>query len=196
MSELSATTNGWSELHAGVRAFVGRRINDPHAADDLTQDVMLKVQARLAEAASGADEKLDAWVFRVARNAVVDHYRTRRAGNAPIDDEELAAAEHEADPVAELSQCVRRMIGHLPPEYAEALRLADLEGLSQQEVAERAGLSLSGAKSRIQRARQKLAAMFLDCCTIERGRGGGLIDYQTTPRTQNYCGDSPPCANG
>jgi RNA polymerase sigma-70 factor (ECF subfamily) len=67
------------------------------------------------------------------------------------------------------------------------LTLTDLDGLSQQQLADRIGLSLSAAKSRVQRAREKLHVMMLDCCDIERNRAGAVVDYQTTPRTPNYC---------
>jgi RNA polymerase sigma-70 factor (ECF subfamily) len=76
------------------------------------------------------------------------------------------------------------------------MRLADFEGLSQQELADRAGISLSGAKSRVQRARQQLRDMLLDCCKIERDSRGGVVEVETTERTSRYCGDVPedgPC---
>jgi RNA polymerase sigma-70 factor (ECF subfamily) len=191
MTQKLLSADAWTELHAAVRAFVSRRVSDLHTADDIAQDVMLKLQSQLA-AQPQADDKLDSWIFRVARNAIIDHYRARR-GDASIDGE-LAASEPAANPAAELSGCVRQIIQRLPPEYAEALTLTDLEGLSQQQLADRIGLSLSAAKSRVQRAREKLRTMLLDCCEIERSRSGGVVDYQTTPRTPKYCdppGDEP-----
>ena len=195
MAQKLTTPNAWSDLHAAVRAFIARRVRDPHAADDIAQDVMLKVQSQLATK-TPAEEKLDAWVFRVARNAVVDHYRARRE-QSPLE-ADAVAAENQTTPAAELSQCVRQIIQHLPPEYAEALTLTDLEGLSQQQLADRIGLSLSAAKSRVQRGREKLQTMILDCCDVERNRQGAVVDYQATPRTPNYCdrsedGSSGPC---
>jgi RNA polymerase sigma-70 factor, ECF subfamily len=195
MNEPFTSANAWTDLHAGVRAFIARRVRDQHAADDIAQDVMLKVQAQLASQPP-ADEKLDAWVFRVARNAVIDHYRARRE-QAPIDDaEHVPADEDQPTPAAELSRCVRQIIQRLPSEYAEALTLTDLEGLTQQQLADRIGLPLSAAKSRVQRAREKLGAMILDCCDVERNRAGAVVDYQTAPRTPKYCdsGESAgPC---
>jgi RNA polymerase sigma-70 factor (ECF subfamily) len=181
----------WTDLGDRVRGFVGKRVNDPHAADDIAQDIMLKVQAQLASGPL-AHEKFDAWVFRVARNAVIDHYRARAVREASsagaVDPADARApAPDERTAAAELSQCVRQIIQRLPPEYAQALTLTDLEGLSQQELADRIGLSLSAAKSRVQRGREKLRGMILDCCNVERNRGGGVVDYQTTPRTPNYC---------
>jgi RNA polymerase sigma-70 factor (ECF subfamily) len=189
MGEQLTSSDAWTDLHAAVRAFVARRVRDADTADDIAQDVMLKLATQ-----PPAAESLDAWLFRVARNAIVDHYRARRheSGIDPAD--AVAVEEPESTPAAELSQCIRQIVQRLPREYAEALTVTDLEGLSQQQLADRIGLSLSAAKSRVQRAREKLGAMLLDCCDIERNRAGAVVDYQTTPRSPKYCGDSPgPC---
>ena len=50
----------WAELGTRLRRFVGNRVNDSHTADDLTQDVLLKVQAQLGDLPP--DDKLPAWV--------------------------------------------------------------------------------------------------------------------------------------
>ena len=177
----------WAELAGQVRRFVGRRINDPHAADDVAQDVMLKVQAHLGELPP--EERLAAWVLRVARNAVIDHYRARGArGDGAFDDVESAAdAPEPREALRELIPCLASMVRRLPEPYREALTLADLEGLSQQEIADRAGVSLSGAKSRVQRARQQLRDMIHDCCDVTRDGRGGIADVETTERTRLYC---------
>ena len=70
------------------------------------------------------------------------------------------------------------MVESLPDDYRQALLLTEYEGLTQRELAERLGLSVSGAKSRVQRAREKLKEMLLDCCHFEFDRLGRVIDYQ------------------
>ncbi len=190
----------WVELGQRVRHFVGRRVNDSHAADDVAQDVMLKVQAHLGALPDG--EKLPAWVMAAARNAVIDYYRSRSvrqrngelAGDLPSD----AVDEDDNSASRDLAACLGRMVDELPEPYRTALKLADFEGLSQQEVADRAGISLSGAKSRVQRARKQLAEMLRDCCHVERDTRGNVIDYHTTPRSRGYCGDEhgrPRCGD-
>jgi RNA polymerase sigma-70 factor (ECF subfamily) len=191
--------HSWTEIGDRVRGFVRRRVNDPHAADDIAQDVLLKVQEHVGTLA--AEDKLPAWIVSVGRNAIVDYYRARAVrDHAHVADVDPIAASADADGDAaaarELSPCVMRMVEQLPEPYREALKLADFEGLGQQEIADRAGLSLSGAKSRIQRARQQLREMLLDCCHVERDRRGNVIDYQTTDRSARYCGGSegrPQC---
>ena len=195
---MQTLAENWAELGERIRGFVGRRVNDPHAADDITQDVLLKVQSRLD--ALPAEEKLPAWVFAIARNAIIDHYRARAVRTHDnIEDAELVADSDNAarnQAIAELTPCLLRMVERLPEPYREAMKLADFDGVGQQAIADRAGISLSGAKSRVQRAREQLRAMILDCCHVERDGRGNVVDYQTTERTKGYCGGSdeqPPC---
>jgi RNA polymerase sigma-70 factor (ECF subfamily) len=181
----------WNELGAKLRRFIGTRVKDPHTADDITQDVLLKVQSQLG--ALPTEEKLPAWVFAIARNAVVDHYRAhavRRHVDITVADPPAETTEVEAQTaIRELAPCLARMAQQLPQPYREAMKLADFEGLSQREIADRIGLSPSGAKSRVQRARQQLRDMLLDCCHVERDGRGNVVDYQTTERSAHYCGD-------
>ena len=188
----------WGELGTRLRRFVGSRVNDPHAADDVTQDVLLKVQAQLEDLPAG--DKLPAWVFAVARNAIVDYYRARAVRDhadiaevAPVADADDAETDQA---MRDLAPCLTRMVEHLPEPYRQAMKMAHFEGLGQQEMAERLGVSLSGAKSRVQRARQMLREMVLDCCNVERDVRGNVLDFQTTERSGRYCGGAegtPQC---
>ena len=184
----------WTELGGRLRNFIGTRVRDPAAADDIAQDVMLKVQTQLE--ALPPEDKLPAWVFAVARNAITDHYRAGSVRkHSDIDDVEPVADDGEGNDLAErqeairlLTPCLTRMVGQLPEPYREAMRLADFDGLSQQAVADRVGITLSGAKSRVQRGRQMLRETVLDCCRIDRDGRGNVIDMQRTERSSRYCG--------
>jgi RNA polymerase sigma-70 factor (ECF subfamily) len=77
---------------------------------------------------------------------------------------------------------------------SEALRLIEFEGLTQVEAARRSGLSLSGMKSRVQRARFRLRSALDDCCRIALDRRGGLLGYEgrTGQCDPAACPSSPP----
>ena len=146
-------------------------MSDADAVDDILQDVYLKALTNL-DTVRGS---LSAWLYRIAANAVIDHYRSRKPqAELPAD---LAAPAEDASAETELSRCLEPLIGDLPETYQEALILSELEGLPQKEVATRLGISLSGAKSRVQRGREKLRRRLLDCCHVEIG-GGGIVDYE------------------
>ena len=187
---LEGETNVWTDIHGPIRRFIRNRVGDEHVADDLAQEVMLKAQTHLRNAP--AEDRLAAWLFQIARNTVIDYYRSPRSrGPVTLDQVEeptSPSAAAEADVTTELAACLRPMVQRLPQPYREAVQLTEFEGLTQQAVAERLGISLSGAKSRVQRGREKLKALLLDCCKIDVGRGGLVVDCERTERSVRYCG--------
>lgn len=170
----------WQTHRARLRAYLARRMDDQGAVDDLLQEVFLKAHLHLDGVHSS--DSIAAWLFSIARNALADHYRSRRPREDRSEElsgdllEDLAAPEPARDARAELAECLRPLIDGLPETDRLALVLSELEGLPQQAVAERLGLSLSGAKSRIQRGREKLRRRLHECCEIETGRRG-IVDY-------------------
>lgn len=163
----------WREHRARLRAFIARRVRDHDAVDDILQDVFIKAHTKLSTVRSRGS--LASWLYRIASNAVADHHRSGKPWSELPGD--LAAPEPEPDAVAELAGCLQPLIAQLPETYRGALRLSELEGLSQKEVARRLGISLSGAKSRVQRGRARLRERLLACCHVETGRGG-IVDYE------------------
>jgi RNA polymerase sigma-70 factor, ECF subfamily len=77
------------------------------------------------------------------------------------------------------------MIEKLPETYKEALLLSDFQGIAQREVAKKLRISLSAAKSRIQRARTMLKDLLLKCCHFEFDRYGTVYNYH--PKNCNNC---------
>ena len=166
----------WNEFSGRLGQFIRGRVNDPALAEDILHDVFAKFQARCDEFRDPA--KVQGWLFLVARNAVIDHYRTRKP-TAEVT-ESLAAEPPQTLEIAELHAAFQRLIDRVPEPYREALVLSELEGLTQAELAKRLGISLSGAKSRVQRGREQLKELLLDFCQRE---------------FQSF-GKSSPCPNG
>ena len=184
----------WEELRAGLTAFISRRVRNQSDVDDLVQRVLLQL-VRGIESLRDA-ERLHAWMYRIARNALIDYYRAsgaRRetaggdAGDlAALEDPEAGDTADERAGARELAGCLAPMLRGLSPEYREAVTLADLEGVNQAEAARRAGVSLSGMKSRVQRGRRQLRAALEACCRVERDRRGGIAGYD--PSKTAGCG--------
>jgi RNA polymerase sigma-70 factor, ECF subfamily len=82
----------------------------------------------------------------------------------------------EEDVEKELAQCILPMVNQLPIDYREAIQMAEFKRLTQKEIAQKQGLSLSGAKSRVQRGRKLLKEKLLDCCRIELDRQGKVYN--------------------
>ena len=174
--------NFWQEYKNQLRGYIAKRVRDTDAVDDLLQEVYLKAHTSLHTLK--AKGSIASWLFRITANAIADHYRSRKSADVLPDD--LAAPEPERDPVAELAVCLRPLIAGLPERYSSALVLSALEGLSQREIAIRLGISLSGAKSRIQRGREKLRERLLECCDVELSRGL-IADYEPRHESNAHC---------
>lgn len=171
----------WTELATQLRGFIGRRVTDPDDVEDILQEVLLRIH-RQGDTLEQA-ERLYAWVYRIARNAIVDYYRERgrhAALAATLADEPPAVTSDTppADLRAELAACLAPLVDRLPVAYRQALVLTEVQGLTQQAAARQLGLSLPGTKSRVQRARQQLKAMILECCRVEFDRRGGITAYE------------------
>lgn len=175
------------ELRAAVRRFVGARVRDAATADDLTQEVFVKMQRHVAEVRD--PRRLMGWVIQVARNVISDHFRRLRPTEA-FDEAHVAAkatppeadTREESRLREELAGYIRCVVQGLSPIYREALELTEYDGLSQVELARRLGLSVSAAKSRVQRARALVRATVDRCCHFEVDRYGTVLDYTPRPK--------------
>jgi RNA polymerase sigma-70 factor, ECF subfamily len=177
----------WDEFSEKLGQFIRARVSDPATAQDILQDVFVKIQKRLGQLHDPT--KPEGWIYLIARNAIIDHYRTRKEtvevpATMPV---EPTANDGE---IEELKASFRRMIYSLPEPYRDAVVLTELEGLTQRELANRLGISLSGAKSRVQRGRAQLKQMLDECCTFEFDRRGKVIDC--TPRAKTGCDECRP----
>ena len=173
------------ELEERLRPFVARRVPSSDV-DDVLQDVFLRAQRALPELRD--EERFGAWMYRVARSAIAESHRQR--SRHPIADEDIVepAAIEGTGPSpleTEIAAYLIPLVDRLPSPYREALTLTELEGLTQQAAADVLGISWSGAKSRVQRGREKLRALLDECCRIGVDARGRVIDCE--PRAPSGC---------
>lgn len=168
----------WERFSDRLRAFVSRRVTSAQDADDILQTVFLQIHIHLATLRES--RRLEAWLYRVTRNAIADHFRTQRRTEDGIAEPAIDDRPDEENLNPDVAACLKALIDHLPPDQRDAIRLYEFDGLSQQEIARRQGLSLSGVKSRIQRGRRRLAAILTACCEFQFDRLGNILDYQRT----------------
>lgn len=166
----------WRAFADPLRGFLRSRTRSAADADDLLQEVFVRIQKRLPSLHDSS--KIQGWVYRIARNVVVDHYRARRELQ-PIDFE-IEEDGLEGEAAVDLRPSLRRFIAELPPRYREPLVRHEFQGQSIQEVAKEMGLSVTATKSRVQRARAMLRTLLDRCCRFEFDRRGRVI--AATPR--------------
>jgi RNA polymerase sigma-70 factor, ECF subfamily len=185
----SARDDALGAVRARLHAFLARRVESPEVADDLTQDVLL----RLLQHQDGLVDNPTAWLYRVARNVLIDHYRTRASqrrrhtGDPTTAATVLADEPFADDPQAtqrELAGCLRSLVDQLAEPYRSAVTAVDLDGQTQADAARRSGLSVSGMKSRVQRGRRQLRTLLTECCRVHTSPTGGISGYEPSPNCQ------------
>jgi RNA polymerase sigma-70 factor, ECF subfamily len=177
----------WQESEGELLGFLRRRlrgIDDPDVADDLLHEVFLRLLRQGGRFC--AVDNARAWLFQVARNLLIDHQRSLRPGAELPGD--LADDPEEPAPVDRLAHCLPTALADLSEEDREALTLCDLGGMTQAEFADMQGLSLPGAKSRVQRARARLREAMIDRCGVRFDADTGQVCCQV-PSVQETSGD-------
>ncbi len=190
----------WAEFASRLRAFVARRVPPGIEPDDVVQEVFLRVMRHLPSLRDA--DRIEAWLFQIARNTLLDAIRARQRRDSRTDTLEIdLPAEAETEDVhaaeAELAPCLTPMVARLAEPYRQAIELTTVHGLTQTEAAKRLGVSVSGMKSRVQRAREQLKAMLLRCCEVDVDRRRGVTDFHLRESaTCGTSGDASPSSAG
>lgn len=167
----------WTTHEAELRRYLRHHLDDPDEADDLLHDTFLKVLRQ--GPGFCAVEQPRAWLFQVTRNGLTDRRRARRE-HLQVPEDLPAPAPAAPAPIEQLGQCLPRVLAELSEDDRLALTLCDIEGLSQQALADRLGISLPGAKSRVQRARARLQRRLVEACQVRFDEEGRVCCF--TPR--------------
>lgn len=183
-NSMSNTEDIWNKYNSNLLAFVKSRVGGKEIAEDILQEAFIKVHEKINTLKDSA--KLESWLYQITRNSIVDYYRAKDPK------QELpswvAGSEIEGENIIrrELSGCLASMINELPEKYRLAVQMSEIDGRTQKEVAEKESISLSGAKSRIQRGRNLLKAMLHGCCEIEINSKNQMVSYE---KKKNGCGE-------
>lgn len=164
----------WIKLQHKLKAFIISKVQNESVANDILNEVFIKIHNNIDNLKNKT--KLQSWIYQITRNSIIDHFRMIKKENAlleyPIDDYDDNSSD---DLMEEAVADMIKMMDELPPEYCEALCLTELNGLSQKEYAEKIGISYSGAKSRVQRARKKLKDNLMKCCHYQFDKYGTVL---------------------
>lgn len=145
--------------------FLERRLGRRDLAEDILQDAFARGFEKLDTLRDG--EAVMAWFYRVLRNAIIDHYRRKKSADHALSRfaQELERSEDAPESIhGEVCRCVARLAETLKPEYAEALRRIELDGLSVRGFAAEQGISQSNAGVRVFRARDALRRQIALSC--------------------------------
>ena len=177
----------WEESKTTLKNFIGDRVSNEEDTEDILQDVFLKLISNIDKLMD--DQKVHAWIYRITRNAIIDYYR-RNHKNFDLESfsEELPLVlDEDLTSNKEIAYCLKNMVNKLPEKYKQAIIITVFENHTQKEYSEMVGISVSGAKSRVQRARNILKEMVLGCCSLEFDSLGNIINYKKRSITCKYC---------
>ncbi len=165
----------WMKFENRLRAFILSKVHDKAAADDILQELFIKVHANIDKVRD--ETKIQSWIYQVCRNLVTDYHRSEsKKSQTNLLTYHPAEEENADEAMNEALQDMVKMMDNLPAEYCEALCMTELGNLNQKQYAEKVNISYSGAKSRIQRARKMLKDMLMTCCHYEFDKYGTVTD--------------------
>lgn len=174
----------WNEYQTSLKSFLHSKVSNPADVDDLLQEILVKTQNNINNINSQASIK--PWLFQTANNTIIDFYR-RQAKQKGLSQQELWYGDDEKSVRNSLLKCIVPFIEALPEEDKELLMRVDINGESQKAIAESQGISYSTLKSRVQKSRAKLKAVFEGCCHFTQNRHGELIDYERKLPGKDNC---------
>ena len=163
----------------GVKKFITRMVKDEWVAEDLIQETFIRVEKNRDTVRDPS--KLSSWVFRIAYNLCLDHFKTRKR-----DDRESGNTGGPPNPFMEMpvqkeleqlqmGACVREQIDLLPEQQRIVLILYDLLGFHHDEIADILDITKENAKVRLHRARKSLKSILEQKCTFELDERNVLV---------------------
>jgi RNA polymerase sigma-70 factor (ECF subfamily) len=170
---MNCLMRAWDSHESELRAWLRRRLDNSHDAEDLLQDLFIKALRQDKKFCEIANAR--AWLYEVARNTLADRLRVKREQIELPDN--LTAVHDEPAAVDTLAACLPRVLAKLPEEDREAITRCDLEGMRQQDYARLKNLSLPGAKSRVQRARKRLRDELTQTCGVRFDEAGNVCCF-------------------
>jgi len=163
---MQTSANDWSLFYDELHRYVGSRVTASADVDDLVQ---LILERAISKSPTATIDSSVGWLFGIARNAIVDHYRQQARSLGRAADALEAVADPLGDSDAErraVVACMEPLLASIPSDVAELLRLADMQGQSMQSISETLGIGLSATKSRVQRARKEFVSAARACCAF------------------------------
>jgi len=171
------------QYYERVNRFIVSIVKDRWAADDLIQETFIKVKNSIDSVRD--PEKLSSWIYRIAYNLCLDHFKAIKI--EAINNGEF---EKRADPLIpdtvknttqtkleqqQMGSCVQQQVDLLPEALKTVLTMYDTLGFTHQEIADILNITKENSKVRLHRARQALKKILEEKCTFEIDQRNVLV---------------------
>lgn len=175
------TESIWNACNQKIFAFIRKHVADEFISEELLQEIFIKIHKSIDDLKD--QTKIHNWVFQIARNTITDHYRKNKKQFIGAEEKVLFNEveqtinedSNDENLNEEIILALKPMVDSLPDKYSQALKMVEFEGMSQVKLAKELGISVSGAKSRIQRARKLIKDQLMRCCHYEFDKYGNAI---------------------
>ncbi len=177
----------WDGLSVSLKDFIRKRISNEQDTEDILQEVFYKIHSKIDDLKDY--DRIHAWIYKITRNTIVDYYRKKDKHIELTENIEDLASKLDEDISSnkEIAACLQAMIENLPEKYKQAITLTEFQNITQKELAAKLGISISAAKSRVQRGRLMLKETLLGCCHLEFDHRGNVIDYKHKSKNCKFC---------
>lgn len=174
----------WEGFHKELKAFIQNKTHNSSDSDDILQDAFIRIIRNWDQVNQSKNIRL--YLYGIVRNSIYDYFKYKSKGYDLIDLKEVFTNEEVENLNATVAhRCIKPFIEKLPGHYREALLITEFEDISQKDLAVKLGISYSGAKSRVQRGKEKLKELLLSCCPYRSDIYGNIINNDN-----NNCGCS------
>lgn len=170
-------TNIWTNFNKDLKGFIYNKTRNSADTDDILQEVFVKIIRNIDKV--NQSENLRQYIYGIVRNTLNDYFKNQKTFS---NDTELQEQFSETDTNSlneTIAQCcIKPFINKLPDNYKAALLITEFQNISQKELAKKLNISYSGVKSRVQRGKEKLKELILNCCAFQNDKYGNLIDTE------------------
>ena len=189
----SEITSIWNKFNKELLNFINKRVKNIDISKDILQDVFIKIHLNIDKLQD--KEKIASWIYNITRNAIIDYFReNKKFRNDEYVDIEIIEeilpdkTNYQLDEnLNEMYKCLLPFIEKLTPEYQNAIQSTVINDVPQKDYAEQLGISYSGTKSRVQRAKKQLHDLFTNCCNVHLDKFGNVIDFEKKELCQCGC---------
>lgn len=173
----SEVTTIWTGFHQELKAFILNKTHNSSDADDILQEVFIKIIHNIDKVNQA--ENLQHYLYGIVRNAIYDYFRNKKfmIDNTGFE-EKISEEETQSLNTTIAECCIKPFIHKLPDNYRDALLITEFQDISQKELAEKLNISYSGAKSRVQRGKEKLKDLLLQCCAYKADVYGNILNAE------------------
>jgi len=167
----------WDNFHNELKGFILKKTRNVADTDDILQDVFIRIIHHIDKVNQSTNVRH--YLFSMVRNAVNDHFKNKKPLVEATEMKDLLTEADEQNLNTAVAECcIKPFIKKLPAHYREALEISEFQNISQKELAIKLGISYSGAKSRVQRGKEKLKALLLECCPYKSDVYGNILNAE------------------